>query len=75
MICSILLNPGRGKAASSPRGSDYPTYPNLVGNGPILDLLRGGKIGVTLSDSHQMDPEYSTSALVDWHPQARYFSV
>jgi 5-methyltetrahydrofolate--homocysteine methyltransferase len=53
----------------------YPACPDLEGNGPILDLLQGHEIGVSLSDSHQMDPEYSTSALVAWHPQARYFSV
>ena len=53
----------------------YPACPDLEGNGPLLDLLQGCEIGVTLSDSHQIDPEYSTSALVAWHPQARYFSV
>jgi len=53
----------------------YPACPDLEGNGPILELLQSQEIGVTLSDSHQMDPEYSTSALVAWHPQARYFSA
>ena len=53
----------------------YPACPDLETNGPLLDLLDGAAIGVHLSESHQMDPEYSTSALVAWHPQARYFSV
>jgi 5-methyltetrahydrofolate--homocysteine methyltransferase len=70
---------GRALFAQGYQGSrysyGYPACPDLEGNGPILDLLRGGEIGVTLSDSHQMDPEYSTSALVAWHPQARYFSA
>jgi cobalamin-dependent methionine synthase I len=34
-----------------------------------------GALRVPLSDNHQMDPEYTTSALVAWHPQACYFSV
>ena len=71
--------PGRALFAQGYQGSrysyGYPACPDLEGNGPILDLLRGTEIGVTLSEGHQMDPEYSTSALVAWHPQARYFSV
>jgi 5-methyltetrahydrofolate--homocysteine methyltransferase len=71
--------PGRALFAQGYQGSrysyGYPACPDLEGNGPILDLLRGAEIGVHLSDSHQMDPEYSTSALVAWHPQARYFSA
>ncbi len=71
--------PGRALFAQGYQGSrysyGYPACPDLEGNGPILDLLRGAEIGVRLSETHQMDPEYSTSALVAWHPQARYFSV
>ncbi len=71
--------PGRALFAQGYQGSrysyGYPACPDLEGNGPILDLLRGADIGVHLSDSHQMDPEYTTSALVAWHPQARYFST
>jgi 5-methyltetrahydrofolate--homocysteine methyltransferase len=71
--------PGRALFAQGYQGSrfsyGYPACPDLEGNGPLLDLLHGSDIGVTLSNSHQMDPEYSTSALVAWHPQARYFSA
>ena len=71
--------PGRALFAQGYQGSrysyGYPACPDLEGNGPILDLLRGAEIGVHLSESHQMDPEYTTSALVAWHPQARYFMV
>ena len=71
--------PGRALFAQGYQGSrysyGYPACPDLEGNGPLLDLLGGAGIGVHLSDSHQMDPEYSTSAMVAWHPQARYFSV
>jgi 5-methyltetrahydrofolate--homocysteine methyltransferase len=71
--------PGRALFAQGYQGSrysyGYPACPDLEGNGPLLDLLQGNEIGVQLSESHQMDPEYTTSALVAWHPQARYFSV
>ena len=71
--------PGRALFAQGYQGSrysyGYPACPDLEGNGPLLQLLQGDAIGVYLSPSHQMDPEYTTSALVAWHPQARYFSV
>jgi len=71
--------PGRALFAQGYQGSrysyGYPACPDLEGNGPLLDLLQGSEIGVHLSESHQMDPEYTTSALVAWHPQARYFAV
>ena len=53
----------------------YPACPELEGNGPILELLGGAAIGVEISETWQMVPEYTTSALVAWHPQARYFAV
>ncbi len=53
----------------------YPACPDLEGNQPLLHLLDASQIGVELTESFQMDPEFSTSALIAWHPQARYFSV
>jgi 5-methyltetrahydrofolate--homocysteine methyltransferase len=53
----------------------YPACPDMEPNEALLRLLGGHTIGVTLSESHQMVPEMSTSAVVAWHPQARYFSV
>ena len=53
----------------------YPACPDLAGNGPILELLEGAQLGVRLSETFQMVPEFTTSALVAWHPQARYFAV
>jgi len=53
----------------------YPACPDLEGNATVLDLLGGPAIGVEISPQFQMEPEYSTSALVAWHPQARYFAV
>jgi 5-methyltetrahydrofolate--homocysteine methyltransferase len=53
----------------------YPACPDLEGNAPILQLLDGEQIGVRLTETFQMDPEYATSAVIAWHPQARYFAV
>jgi 5-methyltetrahydrofolate--homocysteine methyltransferase len=53
----------------------YPACPDLEGNATLLELLDGQTIGVTISEQFQMDPEYTTSALVAWHPQARYFAI
>jgi 5-methyltetrahydrofolate--homocysteine methyltransferase len=53
----------------------YPACPDLEGNAAILDLLTASDLGIGLTEGFQMTPEYTTSALVAWHPQARYFSV
>jgi 5-methyltetrahydrofolate--homocysteine methyltransferase len=53
----------------------YPACPELTGNALLLERLDGAAIGVELTEEFQMVPEYATSALVAWHPQARYFAV
>ena len=53
----------------------YPACPNLADQKQLLDLLRADRIGITLSEEDQLDPEQSTSAIVVHHPQAKYFSV
>ena len=53
----------------------YPACPRLEDQAPLLRLLDAGRIGVTLSDEFQLDPEQSTSALVIFNARAKYFSV
>jgi 5-methyltetrahydrofolate--homocysteine methyltransferase len=53
----------------------YPACPDLADQGPLLDLLGAARIGVTLTETLQMVPEQSTSAIVFHHPRARYFSA
>lgn len=53
----------------------YPACPKLEDNGVILELLQGETLGVTLTENCQMVPEYTTAALIAWHPQARCFAV
>jgi 5-methyltetrahydrofolate--homocysteine methyltransferase len=53
----------------------YPACPNVEDQDKILALLGAERIGVSLSDEHQLHPEQSTSAIVVLNPRAKYFSV
>ena len=53
----------------------YPACPNLEDQAKIWPLLEPGRIGISLSEEFQLDPEQSTSAIVAHHPEARYFNV
>jgi 5-methyltetrahydrofolate--homocysteine methyltransferase len=53
----------------------YPACPHLEDQAKLMRLLEPERIGVTLSDEFQLDPEQSTSAVVAYHPAARYFNV
>jgi len=53
----------------------YPTWPSLEKQREICALLRPERIGVRLSETWQLIPEFSISALIVHHPQARYFSL
>ncbi len=56
-------------------GFGYPACPDLGAHAAVFELLDPGRIGVTLTESMEMVPEQSTSAIVVHHPQAKYFSV
>ncbi len=53
----------------------YPACPNLADQERLLDLLGAHRLGITLSDEFQLEPEQSTSALVCHHPSAKYFTI
>ena len=53
----------------------YPACPRLEDQVPIFKLLEADRIGASLSEEFQIDPEQSTSALVIHHPRARYFTI
>ncbi len=53
----------------------YPACPNLADQEPLLELLGADRIGIKLSESDQLWPEQSTSALVCHHPGAKYFTI
>ncbi|NBB94382.1 MAG: methionine synthase [Planctomycetes bacterium] len=68
-----------GYAVQAYRGSrygfGYPACPDLDAHEQVFALLRPEDIGVTLTETMEMVPEMSTSAIVAHHPQAKYFAV
>jgi 5-methyltetrahydrofolate--homocysteine methyltransferase len=53
----------------------YPACPDLEDQAKLFALLQPERIGVTLSEQFQLEPEQSTSAIVVHHPAAKYFNV
>ncbi|MDR0498582.1 MAG: hypothetical protein LBH03_02460, partial [Holophagales bacterium] len=53
----------------------FPSCPDLSGNGLILNLLGGSRLGVSLTETMLLVPGFTTCALVAWHPQAAHFVV
>ena len=53
----------------------YPACPDMSAHDPMWKLLEPERIGCTLTENHQIDPEQSTCAIVSLHPQARYFNA
>ena len=53
----------------------YPSCPRIEDQDQLLRLLDADRVGVSLSDEHQLHPEQSTSAIVVLNPAAKYFSV
>lgn len=53
----------------------YPACPALEDQAKLFELLQPERIDVTLSESFQLEPEQSTSALIAHHPAAKYFNV
>jgi len=56
-------------------GFGYPSCPDLDAHKPVFAMLDPGRIGVTLTETMEMVPEQTTSAIVAHHPQAKYFAV
>ena len=53
----------------------YPACPDLEQNKIIFDLLKPEEFGITLSETFQMHPEQTTTALVVHHKEATYYAV
>lgn len=53
----------------------YPACPDLSQQIALCKLLDTSRIGVSLSEEHQLHPEQSTSAIVVHHPEAKYFNA
>jgi 5-methyltetrahydrofolate--homocysteine methyltransferase len=70
-IEGILTNRYRGLRYSF----GYPSCPDLEGNKKIIDLLDALEIGVNITETYQMVPEFTTSAIVVHSDKAKYFVV
>ncbi|MEL7504571.1 MAG: methionine synthase [Cyanobacteria bacterium J06554_6] len=53
----------------------YPACPNVADQAQQLAILGADKIGMTMDESEQLYPEESTTAIVTYHPVAKYFSA
>ncbi len=53
----------------------YPACPEMSDQDKLFRLLDPSRIGCTLTENWQIDPEQSTSAIIVHHPQAKYFNV
>ncbi|MER7168755.1 methionine synthase [Micromonospora sp. NPDC000207] len=53
----------------------YPACPDLEDRAKIVELLGAERIGVTLSEEFQLEPEQATDAIVVHHPEASYFNA
>jgi 5-methyltetrahydrofolate--homocysteine methyltransferase len=53
----------------------YPACPNVPDSRQQLAWLGADRIGLTMDESDQLEPEQSTTALVALHSKARYFSA
>jgi 5-methyltetrahydrofolate--homocysteine methyltransferase len=53
----------------------YPACPDLEQSRIIFDLLKPEEFGIELSETFQIHPEQSTTALVVHHKDATYYSV
>jgi 5-methyltetrahydrofolate--homocysteine methyltransferase len=53
----------------------YPACPNVADSRQQLSWLGTERIGLSMDESDQLEPEQSTTALVAVHSRARYFSA
>jgi 5-methyltetrahydrofolate--homocysteine methyltransferase len=53
----------------------YPACPELSDTKVIFDLLKPEEYGIELSETFQIHPEQSTTAIVMHHREAMYFNV
>ena len=53
----------------------YPACPEMEKQEILFKLLEPDRIGCTLTESWEIVPEQSTSAIIVHHPQAKYFSA
>jgi len=53
----------------------YPACPNMQDQYKQLELLQTDRINLFMDESEQVYPEQSTTAIITYHPAAKYFSA
>lgn len=53
----------------------YPACPDLSMQKTLFEILKPGEIGMELTETFEMTPEQSTTAIIIHHPGAKYFAV
>ncbi|MDB9373950.1 methionine synthase [Nodularia sphaerocarpa] len=53
----------------------YPACPNIQDQYKQLELLEANRINLYMDESEQIYPEQSTTAIIAYHPVAKYFSA
>jgi len=53
----------------------YPSCPDITQHFMVWKLINPSLNGMTLTESGQIDPEFSTAAIVVHHPKAQYFTL
>ncbi|WP_414572273.1 methionine synthase [Nostoc sp. CCY 9925] len=53
----------------------YPACPNIQDQYKQLELLQTDRINLYMDESEQLYPEQSTTAIITYHPIAKYFSA
>lgn len=53
----------------------YPACPNIQDQYKQLELLEADRINLHMDESEQLYPEQSTTAIIAYHPVAKYFSA
>jgi len=53
----------------------YPACPNIQDQYKQLELLGGDRINLYMDESEQLYPEQSTTAIITYHPAAKYFTA
>jgi len=72
---SSLADVQMNKYQGSRYSFGYAACPDLELSRPLFDLLKPEEFGIELSETFQIHPEQSTSALVVYHPSATYYNI
>ena len=72
---STLADVQMNKYQGSRYSFGYAACPDLELNRPLFNLLKPEEFGIELSETFQIHPEQSTSALVVYHPNASYYNI